>query len=206
MGGAIAFPQADVTWRGVLCLSKRVSAVWGMSQHSDPGSSSLSSLPKATNCRLSSSVSSPLCPPSAGAQGKWLQKFFLCWSFKRLSEAPAISFWQAETLLIFAAECYLGSLWLWCCRVGSLAWGLDPTLSGETLRCWNILLALLLLPVGAQSALLCLLHAPYQSCLVKRFLLSVRGYKASLQLVLSWLFWMISLQFTCIFRLVLGGD
>ena len=67
-GGAIASPQA---WRAVLCLRKMASAVWGMTQHRDPGGCSFSSLPRATNPWLSSCISSPLCPPSAAAQGKW---------------------------------------------------------------------------------------------------------------------------------------
>ena len=40
---------------------------------------------------------------------------------------------------------------------------------------------------------------------VKCFFLSVLGYKASVWLVLHWLFWMISLQFSCNFILILGG-
>ena len=76
VGGAIASPQADVIWRRVLCLRKMASPVWGMTQHRDPGSCSFSSLPRATNPRLFSSVSSSLCPSSAGAQGKGLQMKF----------------------------------------------------------------------------------------------------------------------------------
>ena len=70
---AIASPQADATWRGVLCLRKMVPAVWGMTQHRNPSSCSLSSVHKATIPRLSSSISSPLCPSFPRAQGKWLQ-------------------------------------------------------------------------------------------------------------------------------------
>ena len=33
MGGTIASPQADATWRGVFSLRKMASAVWGMTQH-----------------------------------------------------------------------------------------------------------------------------------------------------------------------------
>ena len=46
---------------------------------------------------------------------------------------------------------------------------------------------------------------PASQIVVKWFLLSVCGYKVSLQLVFSWLFWMISLQFSCNYTLVLGG-
>ena len=51
--------------------------------------------------------------------------------------------------------------------------------------------------MGAQPALLHLLYTPYQTH-GKWFLLSVLGYKASLQLVFSWLFMMIYLQFSLI--------
>ena len=54
-------------------MSKRASAVWGMTQNQDPGVCSLSSLIKATSHSVFSSVSSPLCPPFARDQGKWLQ-------------------------------------------------------------------------------------------------------------------------------------
>ena len=109
VGGAIASPQADATWRGVLCLRTMASEVWGMTQYRDPGGGSFRSLPRATNPRLPPSVSTPLCPPSARAQCKWLQMKFLCWTFNRLSESPAVSFWQTETLQFFTAGCYLGS-------------------------------------------------------------------------------------------------
>ena len=111
VGRAIAFPQADVTWRGVLCLRKMVSAVWGMTQHRDAGGCSFSSLPRATNPSLSSSMSSPLCPPSAAPQSIWLQVkyFFLHWLFKRLSDSPEICPWQIEMLLLFTGGCFLSS-------------------------------------------------------------------------------------------------
>ena len=69
VGRAIACPQANVTWRGFLCLRKMTSALWVMTQHRDLGSCSLSSLPRATKPRLSSSVSNPFCSPAARAQG-----------------------------------------------------------------------------------------------------------------------------------------
>ena len=63
-GGAIAPTQADATWREVLCLRKMTSAVWGMTQHMDPGgcffrslpsvhSSSLLTEPRVGGCKLS---------------------------------------------------------------------------------------------------------------------------------------------------------
>ena len=45
--GAIVSPQAAAARRGVVCLSKMVAALWGMTQQQDPGGYSLSSLPKA---------------------------------------------------------------------------------------------------------------------------------------------------------------
>ena len=54
-------------------------------------------------------------------------------------------------------------------------------------------------PSRASSAL------PASLVMVKWFLLSVLGYKASLQPVFSWLYRMISLPFSCNSTLVLGG-
>ena len=65
---AVVSPHATAVWRGVLCLSRVVAAIWVMTQHQDPGGYSLSSLPKASVPSLSSGVSNPLCPPH------------LCWS------------------------------------------------------------------------------------------------------------------------------
>ena len=67
---AVASLQHDAIQRGVICLRKMVSAVWGMTQPWNPGSCSFSSLPRTTNPRFSSSISRPLSPTSAGAQGK----------------------------------------------------------------------------------------------------------------------------------------
>ena len=75
-GGATASPQADAIHKGVLCLREMAPAVWEMTQHVDPGGYFLSSLPRATNPRVSSSISSPLFPPYARTQGKWLQMQF----------------------------------------------------------------------------------------------------------------------------------
>ena len=46
---------------------------------------------------------------------------------------------------------------------------------------------------------------PSSHVVMKWFLLSALGYKSSLQLMFSWLFRMISLQFSCNSSLVLGG-
>ena len=60
MGVAVVSPQTAATQKGVVCLG-RMAAVWGMTQHCDPGVYSLSSLPKASVTSLSSGVSSALC-------------------------------------------------------------------------------------------------------------------------------------------------
>ena len=58
--------------------------------------------------------------------------------------------------------------------------------------------------MGAQAAFLHHFCTPHQSHCGEG-VSSVLGYKASLQLAFSWLFRMISLQFSCNSRLALGG-
>ena len=55
------------------------------------------------------------------------QNYMCFWPFKRLSECPAVSLWQTETLLLFTAGCYLSSFQLWCCREARL--GCRPHIS-----------------------------------------------------------------------------
>ena len=76
VGRLIASTQADTLWRRVLCLVKMAPAVWGMTQHRDPGGISFSSLPRDTDTRFPSSISSPHCLPSARDQDEWLQMKF----------------------------------------------------------------------------------------------------------------------------------
>ena len=189
VGGAIASPQADATWRGVLCLRKMASAVWGMTQHRDPGGCSFSSCPRATNPRLFRSVSAlPLLEPRV-RDCKWN---FLCWPIKRLSVFPVVSPWQRENLLLFTDGCYWVPYWLWCCRLGSPAWGSDPALlrgspPGTEISLWNFSCHLW----GPSQPSHTAFTLPTSLVLVKCFLLSVLGYNAFLQLVFSWLFRMI---------------
>ena len=96
--------------------------------------------------------------------------------------------------------------WLWCYRLGSPAWGLDSTL-------------LRVIPLTTEISLWNLSYHPWEPSqpshtssalptshvVVKWFLLFFLGYEASLQLVFSCLFKVISLQFSCNSRLVLGG-
>ena len=108
------------------------SCKWEMPQHRDSGSCSFSALPRATSPRLFSSISSPLCSPSAGAQVKWLQQNVVHWSFKRLSESSALSPWQTEALLLYTGGYYLGSF----PDSSAVGWGADlgvytPYFSGE---------------------------------------------------------------------------
>ena len=80
-----------------------------------------------------------------------------------------------------------------------------PTSQVETLSCWSIPLELWHhqwephQPSHASSTL------PTSLVVLKWFFLSVLGYKTSFQLVFSWLFRMISLQFSCNSSWVLGG-
>ena len=46
--GCCLSPHATAARRGVVCLSMKAAADWGMTQHQDPHGSSLSSLPKAS--------------------------------------------------------------------------------------------------------------------------------------------------------------
>ena len=130
---------------------------------------------------------------------------FVCLPSKGLSASPAVSDGQKPCCLS-----QLDVIWvpfqLWCCRLERKAWGLDPTfLKGNPPVHWHILAELQLLPMGAQPALSHLLCPPYQSRCGEVVFLSVHCCKASLQLVFSWLFRIISLQFSCNFRVVLGG-
>ena len=93
---------------------------------------------------------------------------------------------------------------LWSCR-GESSWGIDPTLfrgnpKATEISLWHI--SFHLWEPSQPSHVSSALHTSH--VMVKLFLLSVRGYKASLQLVFSWLFWMIPPKFSCNSRLVLG--
>ena len=164
----------------------------------------LSPKPPTADSTQVSLVHSALPFPAPRVNGS--KRNFLCWPFNRLSASPAISPWPIEPLLLFTTGCYLGSFWLWCYRLGSPAWGLDPTLlRGKHLATEISLQHFSCRPWEPRQ----LSHAssalPTNHIVLKCFLLSVHGYKASLQLVFSWLFKMISLQFSSNSRLVLGG-
>ena len=94
----------------------------------------------------------------------------------------------------------------WCCSLGIPAWVIGPTLlrgnplaTEISIKNFSRLLWEPSQPPRASSAF------PTSLVVVKWFLLSLRGYQASFQLVFSWLFRMISPQFSCNSRLALGG-
>ena len=180
------------------------SAAWGMTQHRDPGDYSFIPLPWAINHRLFSSISNTLPFFLLEPRVSGCKQNCIFWPLKRLSESPTVSPLQTQTLLLFIAGCYLVPFWFWCCRLGSPPWGLY--LSGGTPNHWNIPPELQLLPVAAQPALSHLFCTSYHSHSGEVVSSVCLGYKVSLKLVFSWLFSMISLQFTCNSRLVLGGS
>ena len=107
-----------------------------MTQHRDPGHSLFSSLPWATNPRLSPRGSVSPCPPSTGAQTSDCKHNFVHWLFKRVSASWAISPWWTETLLFFSRPSFRSQLFcgflspFLCFTLGILAWCLDPTFLG----------------------------------------------------------------------------
>ena len=182
----------------MLCLRKMASAVWGITQHRNSGGCSFSSLPRATKPRLSSNSSSPLCPPTDKAQGKWLQTNFLCWPFKRLSVSSKgslnhLSLMDRNPAAFHSCMLFAFLSWFWWCRLGSSAWGLDPTLRGIPLSAEISLCNFSCHPWEHSQSSHASPASPISQAVMKWFLPSVCGYKASLQLVFSWLFRMIFL-------------
>ena len=116
----------------------------------------------------------------------------------------AISPLETETLWLYTAGCYLGSFLVLVLEAGETSLRFRPHTSQEQPpSCCNILLDLQLPPVepsqpSGVSAL------PTSHVVVKWFLLSVHGYKVSLHVVCSWLFRMLSLQFSCNSAFILG--
>ena len=77
--------------------------------------------------------------------------------------------------------------------MGSPAWGLDFTLLRGNPKATEISLQKFRDCIWENSHPSCKSYSLPTSLVVKWFLLSVLGYKASLQLVFSWLFWIITL-------------
>ena len=92
--------------------------------------SALSSEPPAPDSPHEPLVHSalPLLEPTVSG----CKRNLVWWPFKWLFASPTASPWQTETPLFFTARCYLGSVWLWCCRLWSSLWDLDPALLRRT--------------------------------------------------------------------------
>ena len=129
-----------------------------------------------------------------------------CFGLLKGSASPAVSPWLTESLLPFTAACYLSSFLALVLKAGEPSLGFEPTLLRGILQSLKY-------PSGSSastfgspaSPVTCPPALPTSHVVLKCFLLSVHGCKASLQLVFSGLFKMISLQFCCNSRLVLRG-
>lgn len=127
VGRTIASPQAEATWRGVLCLRMIASALWAMTQHRDPGHSFFILSPErlAPDFPHVSIVHSalPLLEPKISCC-KWN---FVYWSFRWFSASQVISLADRNPAA-FHSHVLLGFLSRsWCYRLGRLAWGLNST-------------------------------------------------------------------------------
>ena len=191
------------------CLRVLVLVVWGMTQHRDPGGCSFSPQshqppphpPDSPQTSLVHSVLPLLAPRLSGC--KWN---CVIWPFKKLC-APQLSLPGREKSCCFSQlKVIWVPFWPCCCRLGSLAWGLDPILlrrNPQPLKypSWT--------SAATRGSPASPLAPPPHSFLVTLcwsvfFCLSLVVSKASLQLAFGWLFW-ISLQFSCT-RLVLGAS
>ena len=103
----------------MLCLRKMDSALWEMIQQRDPGdySFSFSPTPPAPDSPHTSVVHCALTLVEPRVSG--CKRNFWHWPFKSLSESPAVSPWQTETLQFFTAGCYLSSFY----GSGAIVWG-----------------------------------------------------------------------------------
>ena len=205
MGGAIASSQADSIWWAVLYLSQMASAVWEMIQNRDPGSCSFRSLPRDT---------APSPPSTGSPQVSLFQSALpmLVATNKIFCVGPLRGSLILQPSHLGRQKCccfsQLDVIWvpfqLWCCRLRSPAWILDPTLlrgnpPATEISLWHFSCH----PWGPSQSCHVSSTLPTYLVVVKWFLLSVPGFKASLQLLL---FRMISVQFICNSRLVLGGS
>ena len=159
----------------------------------------LSPEPPATDSPQASLVHSalPLLKPSVSGY----KQNYVHWPLKRLSESPDISLWQTETLVLFTAGCWLGSL------LALVLWAGEPCLVFRPYTSHREPPPTCPLPLKYPSGTLAAAHGspasshlsalPTSHVLVKWFL-SVHCYKASVQLVFTWLFRMISLHLVVI--------
>ena len=80
------------------------------------------------------SVSSPLCPSSSRAQGKWLHmKFFALALYEALCISSHLSLADRNRTAFHNCMLFRFFSQVWRCRLGRPAWGLDPTCSGGML-------------------------------------------------------------------------
>ena len=107
VGRALASPQAHATWRGLLCLNKMATAIWGgLSTGSLVSVPSVLSPEPPTSDSQASLVYSALPVPEPRQVAA--NEIFAIGPL-RGSLFPAISPWQTEPLLPFTAGCYLRS-------------------------------------------------------------------------------------------------
>ena len=180
-----------------------------MVNESAPGSWWLLTLfsAKATIPSISSSVSVLVCPSFARAQGKLAENEILCIVPSTGSLSLQLSVPGREKPCCFSQ---LDVIWvlfrLWFCKLGILGWGLDPTLPRGDPLAAEMFLQPFSCHLWELSQPSCVSSALGTShVVVKLFLLSVHGYKASLLLLFSCLLQMIPLKFICNSSLVLVG-
>ena len=142
--------------------------------------------PEPQGPRVSSSISRLLSPPSARAHGKWMQMKFCALALCISSHLSLVT----ETFTAFYSWVLSGFLsQLWFSRLGSPAWGLDPTLlRGRPLSC-SPPLEFQLPSMGAPPALLhpSTSHQSYFGEVVS----FVHDYKASLQCSVGYSGWFL---------------
>ena len=80
-----------------------------MTQHRDPDSCSLSSLPKPLSPNFPQTSLVHSVPPLLKPRGRGYKWNCMHWPFKSLSVSSAVSPWQTEILPLFTAGCHLGS-------------------------------------------------------------------------------------------------
>lgn len=133
-GGTIAFPQADIIWRGVPPKKDGICQCWRWTKHRGPGSCLYSCLPRATNPNLFSWDSSLLQlsqPEPRVSDCKW---YFVCWAFIRVP----VSLWLLFLYGRQNSHGFHGQVLCVCLFVGLMiwdgkpAWGWDPSSLGGT--------------------------------------------------------------------------
>ena len=117
-----------------------------MTQHMDAGSCSVSFLPRATYPRLSSSISSPLCPPFFGTHDKWPQMKFCALALSRALCISRCLYLANSTAAAFHRLMLSGFL----SGSGAIGWGAQ--IEVYTLHCSGGTPRLLKFPSGTSVA------------------------------------------------------